>query len=424
MGNERSSLILEKRHRLAGSGRGFSNRLGDILRPGKRTADVDAGFRRLHRGEALRLGKAVRVQIDPELGRHLTYLGGRSHTGGEHDHIKLFRCDITVIILVRNLQIFRGGNFFDGRGVAADVAHAELFGPLVIGVESFPVSAHVDEENRAIQIGRMLFGDNRLFGGIHAADRGTVVPLDFSRADALDPRDALRVFLIGGPKDFAQIRAAGGQQPLELHAGQDVGIPVETELFLQIRFEMFVSRRQDHGADVHLLDFVLLLVVNRLGLTEVLTRPTHLFEEVHARIAVDHGDLRDRLREGDVNRRARRQGHVILGQDRAGLFQRDLGQVHDLHRANHFAGAAGDTNGRVLVVRDGDFPIRTSAGKTNRSHSHSFLTHPGTQSAEDTILVLFGKTRLSDAHLLGHVLQYHRIRAPRQQQFQHDPAGL
>ncbi len=54
----------------------------------------------------------------------------------------------------------------------ADEADAVLLGPIVVALEILAVGANVHVKNRRIQrrMG-MLLGDDRLFNGIHAANR-------------------------------------------------------------------------------------------------------------------------------------------------------------------------------------------------------------------------------------------------------------
>jgi hypothetical protein len=64
----------------------------------------------------------------------------------------------------------------------------------------------------------MLLGDDGFFGGVHAANRGAIIPLRIARTHALDESDALGLLLVVGAKHAAGKRSGGGKDALELQS--------------------------------------------------------------------------------------------------------------------------------------------------------------------------------------------------------------
>ena len=100
----------------------------------------------------------------------------------------------------------------------------------------------------------MVGGHHRLLGGDHAADRRAifVAAPGIARADALNPGDAFGLLAVRPPDDVALERPGGRQHPLELDAGQHVGIAAEAELALLLRGELLKAGGQDDRADFQL----------------------------------------------------------------------------------------------------------------------------------------------------------------------------
>ena len=83
----------------------------------------------------------------------------------------------------------------------ANETHAKfIFGPVVIFLEIFSVGAHIHKEYGGVQrFVAMLFGNNRLFYGVHAADAGAIAVVTIvgiAGANALDPGDVLGFLFI------------------------------------------------------------------------------------------------------------------------------------------------------------------------------------------------------------------------------------
>ena len=57
-------LFAQEPHRLRSGAARLHDRLGDVLRPLERTADIDAGYGRLHRREGVRRAESQFVELD------------------------------------------------------------------------------------------------------------------------------------------------------------------------------------------------------------------------------------------------------------------------------------------------------------------------------------------------------------------------
>ena len=139
---------------------------------------------------------------------------------------------VSLFVDVLDAKIVRAFDLLHRRRAAADEPDAELLGPLVVGVESLAERAEVHEEDAALQPGLVLHRDDRLFGGVHAADGRAVVMVLVARTDALKKSDLLGVLSVRRPEDLPLVRTTCGEDSLKLEAGHDVWIPGVTHLEL------------------------------------------------------------------------------------------------------------------------------------------------------------------------------------------------
>ena len=133
-----------------------------------------------------------------------------------------------MLVKIPDVDVIGAGHRIDGVHPGADEADPLLVpGPPVIFFEFFAVGAHIHEENGGIQ-GHfaVLLGDDRLFDGIHAAHRGAVAVvavIHIPGTDALEPGDLGGFLVVRRPDHVAREGPGRGQDPLEFHAGDDIG---------------------------------------------------------------------------------------------------------------------------------------------------------------------------------------------------------
>ena len=122
----------------------------------------------------------------------------------------------------------------------------------------------------------------------------------------MDPGDLLRMVLVRRPQDVALVRPGGAEQPLEVHAGDDVLVGAVAVVAPHLGIERLVAGREHDRAD---LDFDLLrrlVEVDGVVLAHAGADRAGLVLQVQAGV-VDVGDQRHGLREIDVHRLVQRQ---------------------------------------------------------------------------------------------------------------------
>ena len=151
----------------------------------------------------------------------------------------------------------------------------------------------------------MLLGEDRLFGGGHAADRGAVVVAarGIAGADALDEGQPLGRLAVGGAHDMPARGARGGKDSLELHVGQHVRSEAEAELAAAGGIEGVEAGREHHGSDVEFEGLLLLVVFDGTGLADLGAESAFAGAEADAVLAVDDRHARRRLGMRQIDRR-------------------------------------------------------------------------------------------------------------------------
>ena len=142
-------------------------------------------------------------------------------------------------------------------------------GPDGVPVELLSEGAKVHVENGGVQgLFAVLLGDDRLFGRVHAAHGravGVVALVDVPGAHALEPGHFLGLLVVRGPHQMALVGAGGGQHPLELQAGEDVGMVGVTIRGVGGGIKGGETGGQDDGPHLHFDDLLFLGVVHGLG---------------------------------------------------------------------------------------------------------------------------------------------------------------
>ena len=155
-----------------------------------------------------------------------------------------------------------------------------------------------------VGIGVMVLGHNDLLLGVGATHPGAITVVagsDPPGPDALQPGDPVGVFFVRSTQDLSCIGAGGGQQALEVHAGDDVLHPAVTVFLPHGRVEGHDTGSQDHGPHVDFELFDRLPEIDGFGLADPSTDITLLFFEIKTAV-VDVGDKGNRLGKVHVNR--------------------------------------------------------------------------------------------------------------------------
>jgi hypothetical protein len=77
---------------------------------------------------------------------------------------------LAAFFLILNSEVSGCRHFLDRRGPTPDIVDPKLLGAVIVGLKSLSEGPQVDVKDGAIGIGLMLFYDNGLFGGVHAAN--------------------------------------------------------------------------------------------------------------------------------------------------------------------------------------------------------------------------------------------------------------
>ena len=152
----------------------------------------------------------------------------------------------------------------------AQKTHPELIlRPPVVSFKLFAVGAHIHKEDSGVQgLFAMLLGDHRLLDGVHAAHRGTVTVVAVVQvpgAHALEPGNLLGLFLVRRPDHVALEGPGRGQDPLKLHAGDDVGEGAVMVGLVAGGVKGLEAHRQNDGPYGDILVQVLLGEIHRPG---------------------------------------------------------------------------------------------------------------------------------------------------------------
>jgi len=158
--------------------------------------------------------------------------------------------------------------FLDRRGHGADITNSVfVLSPIDEAVEVLAVGADIHEENRRFQSLGVFLADDGLLGGIHTTHgrTPTVAAGGVPGAHALDEGDFMRFTTIADPLDMPEIGAGGGEDPLELDAGDDVLIDTVAVLAPEPCVKDFEARGGDDGPDLDGFFFKGVIVVDGAG---------------------------------------------------------------------------------------------------------------------------------------------------------------
>jgi len=150
---------------------------------------------------------------------------------------------------------------------------------------------------------------------------------------ALEPGDLLGFLVIRGPLDMSLVRPCGAQDPLELQAGDHIGVAGVSIRLVERGIERLESRSQNHRADPKGELLLLVVEVHRAGGAELLTGSALPFLKIDAVIRVDEILERDGLCVMDINGFPLHETFVVF--------------TAHLLRAFLRAGSAGDTLERI-----------------------------------------------------------------------------
>ena len=201
------------------------------------------------------LGEAILVGLDAEGLCELRRVLMRLEAHGQDDHVEGLVQELAGLVGIAEDEVARARLLADGRDHGALVLHAVLvLGALHVLVEVLAESPHLHIEDRGLDVLVVLLGDDRLLGGVHAADRRApgIGIMIVAGADALDPGYLDRMLLVGGPLDNAFVRAGCGEDAFELDGGNHVRPAAEAQFGADLRVVAVEAGAEDDGADVQL----------------------------------------------------------------------------------------------------------------------------------------------------------------------------
>ena len=201
--------------------------------------------------------------------------------------------------------------------------------------------------------GRCSVEDDGVLGGLHAADRGAVVVADLhvAGAHALEEGDPSRLLAVARPLDVPLRGAGGAQEPLQFDARDHVREGVVAVLVLQGGLELVGPQGKDRPGDRDRHVLGLLVVVDGVGLAELLADTALAARVVQAVGRVDDRHGRDGLRERDADAPRLREALIVrVGQAHGTLGRADAaaGALRLVHVARVPADAGGEL-GRLAV---------------------------------------------------------------------------
>ncbi len=244
-------------HGAGGRRRGLGHRFGNVLGLLERSGHVEAGPGRRQGGQPVGPGKAKLVELDSQPPGHILESGVDPHPHAEHHQVEVLVPLGALLVEVANARGLRARHLDDAGGDGPNVLHAVLVArPVDVAVELLAERPHVHAEDGDVEIlpAGVLQGDHGLLGGAHAADGGAVAVAagGVAAAHALDEGDLPDFAAIRGPLHVTAGGTRGREHPLELHAGEHVGVSPVAELAAQRGLELLEAGREDHAAHVDL----------------------------------------------------------------------------------------------------------------------------------------------------------------------------
>ena len=216
-----------------------------------------------------------------------------------------------------------------------------LDGAAVKFVKILARGAHVDVKDIDLGVGVFVARQHRVLCGVHAADLRAVRLALFAaavtaRADTLHENDLFGVLAVGRAQELARGRACGVRQTLELERRDDVLRAIISILVEFLKADRLEAGRDYNGAVLFVDVFIPLLIVDRTRGADFRAEAAFAVFQHVAGVGVDDGDLRNGLRERNI--------------DRASIVHAEIKLVrHLLHRAFFHACAAARTE--VLVYK-------------------------------------------------------------------------
>ena len=227
------------------------------------------------------------------------------HTDRQNYRIKFVILDFTGIgIFGDQGQVFSLWVFEEFSGQPADIPHAGLFAADEQIFESFPESPDVHIKHGNFNIRVMILQEQTILDGIHTTDVTAIRVSDFAigtGTDALDKGDPLGSFLVAGSDKMTFRGTTGRDQPLELHAGDNI---IKTSITVFIHFSRIVnihSGGNDHSAYIDFDNFFLHIEINTVLFTDVGTFTTGNRIMSEAEVIVQNINRWHSLGEGHVN---------------------------------------------------------------------------------------------------------------------------
>ncbi len=343
--------------------------------------------RSLQRAQLLGLGESPAVQRHAQPFGLLADAGAGFQTKRQHDHVEFLLDLLHLRTRIHEPQIPGLGHFESAGDERPHVTDTDLLRPFAVAVKILAERTQIEEKDRHLQARLVLPGEDRLFGSRHAADRGTIVVAAgrIAGTDALKERQSLGGAAIGGPANVPLGRPGGGEHPLELHVGDDVGSEAEAEFAPPGGVECLEPGRKDDRADFEIAGLPALVVIDRARLADLCAESALAGTKMDAVVAVDHRHARRGLRMGQIDRGPGRQSLVIAGQVRLRPFHRDGGEIHGSGGADERAGPTHLALVGPLAEGRADLPPCSAAKKADRSAAHQLVASADAQPTKDAL---------------------------------------
>ncbi len=174
---------------------------------------------------------------------------------GQHDHAKVLFGQLALLVYIVQVKILGLLVLVHRRDDAAPVGDAGRVHHVVhVSLKALAKGTDVHGEHGDLQVGLNLFGHCDLLGGVHAAGRGAEIVTQhlIAASDTMDEGDLCRGLSVGRALEPRLGAAGQAGHPLELDAGQHIGVVAPSELSLAPGVKGLKAGGEHHRADGYL----------------------------------------------------------------------------------------------------------------------------------------------------------------------------
>ncbi len=271
IGDDRIDLPLpggEHARGAPGGGAPLRHALRDVLRPLRRSGQIDA-FRR--RVDWFELGvrfqqPAGRIQRHGERARQFFDARRGDRRCRQAHHLELvLHLPVECGVVGLHSQVLRHRVFADFGGTALHEVNAGLPRAFVEFLVGLARCADVDAEDGDVHLRVEPFEQQRVFDRVHAAEAGAVLVVTLvARTDALNQAQRLGRFAVGRTNEFAYRRAASAVQTFDFHHRRHVVEKAEAVFFQRRGVPHIQPGRHDDRTHIQRFDFWLFVKADGL----------------------------------------------------------------------------------------------------------------------------------------------------------------